>query len=42
LSVTKAEIDEAVEMFDDALTVSEQGHEPELMGTQNEVHNIAS
>jgi 4-aminobutyrate aminotransferase len=42
LNVTRAEIDEAMVMFEDALTVSEQGHEPELMGTQNEVHNIAS
>jgi 4-aminobutyrate aminotransferase len=41
LSVTKAEIDEAMEIFEDALAASERGEEP-LPSSQSEVHTIAA
>lgn len=41
LNVSKAEIDEAMEIFEDALTYAEQGLEPKMMGMADEVHNIA-
>jgi 4-aminobutyrate aminotransferase len=42
LNVTKAEIDEAMEIFEESLTLSENGQEPDLQGAQNEIHSIAS
>lgn len=41
LSVSKAEIDEAMEIFEDALSASERGEEP-LLSAQSEVHTIAA
>jgi 4-aminobutyrate aminotransferase len=41
LSVTKSEIDEAMEIFEDALAASERGEEP-LLSAQSEVHTIAA
>ncbi len=41
LSVTRGEIDQAMEIFEDALTASERGQEP-LLGAQSEVHTIAA
>jgi 4-aminobutyrate aminotransferase len=41
LNVKKSEIDEAMEIFEEALAASERGEEP-LMGTQSEVHTIAA
>lgn len=42
LCVTKAEIDEAMEIFEDALTMSENGQEPDLQGIDKEIHQVAS
>jgi 4-aminobutyrate aminotransferase len=41
LSVTKSEIDEAIAVFEDALSASERGEEP-LLSAQSEVHTIAA
>jgi 4-aminobutyrate aminotransferase len=41
LNVKKSEIDEAMEIFEDALAASERGEEP-LLGAQSEVHTIAA
>jgi 4-aminobutyrate aminotransferase len=41
LSVTRSEIDQGMEIFEDALTASERGEEP-LLSAQSEVHTIAA
>lgn len=42
LCVTRPEIDQAIEIFEEALTLSEQGVEPVMPGSQKEVHTIAT
>jgi len=41
LNVSRSEIDEAMAIFEDALSASERGEEP-LIGAQTEVHTIAA
>jgi acetylornithine/succinyldiaminopimelate/putrescine aminotransferase len=41
LSVSKSQIDEAMAIFEEALSASERGEEP-LISAQSEVHTIAA